>query len=674
MNIQMKAIAAAVLAVGFISAHASAADATPPAKKHAKHAAAAKPAAVTADQLQDLKRDMENQINSLKNELNDRDARLKQAQEAATAAQAAAARAEAAAGSQQQAVTDNAAAVSTLQTTVTDLKANQAMVVGTIQDDQAKVKKAIESPDVLHYKGVTLTPGGYFAGETIYRTHATGADEPTPFNAIPYEHADAYHLSEFYAGARHSRMSLLVQGKTDLGTLRGYVEADFLGTGTTSNANQSNSYVLRQRVVWGQLETPTHWAITTGQLWSLATETKKGLSNITSDIATPQVIDPNYVPGFAWTRQWGLRVTKTFPKAAFGVAVENPEFLYSATLAGDTPYAVLGSAGANGGNYNAAISGCSNASYTAYSESKGSVAAGTKFLNICSNLANITFNQAPDLIAKAAFDPGYGHYEVFGIARFAHETIFPNVTNNAFLYGGVTDTNGIKVAKISSAGAYNNAVVLGGVGASARIQTLFHKLELGAKGLYGEGVGRYGNSTLSDLTDKPNGEFAALRNTSVLTTADWTINPRLVAYFNWGGDFVGRAGYSSNTITGVKNFTAATTDANGLPVPGTITFATGLAGVGYGSKYSSNAGCKTDGNPAYTGVGFYPAGSCGAATQYVQEFTGGYWYDLYRGPAGRIRQGIQYGYAVRDGISDKAGVTGKGVENMFWTSFRYFLP
>ncbi len=678
MNIKMKAVAAAVLAAGLFSAQTFAADATPPVK-HAKHVAAkAKPAPVTADQLQDLKRDMENQINSLKNELNDRDAKLKQAQEAAAAAQAAAARAEAAAGAQQQAVTDNASAVSTLQSTVTDLKANQAMVVGTIQDDQTKVKKAIESPDVLHYKGVTITPGGYFAGETIYRTHATGADEPTPFNAIPYEHADAYHLSEFYAGARHSRLSMLVQGKSDLGTLRGYVEADFLGTGTTSNPNQSNSYVMRQRVVWGQLETASHWAITTGQLWSLAAETKKAISNVSGDIATPQVIDPNYVPGFVWTRQWGFRVTKTYPKSAFGIALENPQLLYSATLAGNTPYAVLGSAGANGGNYNAAVSGCSNASYTAYSESKGSVAAATKFLNICSNLANVTFNQAPDIIVKAAFDPGYGHWEILGIARFAHETIFPNVTNNAFLYGGVTDTNGVKVAKLSSAGAYNNAVVLGGIGASGRISTLHHKLDLGAKGLYGEGVGRYGNSTLSDLTDKPNGEFAALRNTSVITTAEWTINPRLVAYFNWGGDFVGRAGYTTTTITGVKNFTASTTtiDANGNPVtvPGTITFNVGDAAVGYGSKTSSNAGCKTDGNPAYTGVGFYPAGSCGAATQYVQEFTGGYWYDLYRGPAGRLRQGIQYGYAVRDGISDKAGITGRGVENMVWTSFRYFLP
>ena len=140
------------------------------------------------------------------------------------------------------------------------------------------------------------------------------------------------------------------------GTLRGYYEADWLGTGITSNNNQSNSYVLRQRVIWGQAETNNHWAFTGGQLWSLATEDKKGLSNLSGDIMTPQTIDPNYVVGFVWTRQYGFRVTKTWDKFALGVAAENPQFLYTASLAGNTPYAVLGSAGTNGGNYNAAIS------------------------------------------------------------------------------------------------------------------------------------------------------------------------------------------------------------------------------------------------------------------------------------------------------------------------------
>ena len=149
------------------------------------------------------------------------------------------------------------------------------------------------------------------------------------------------------------------EGKTSWGTLRGYYEADWLGTGITSNNNQSNSYVLRQRVIWGSAETNNHWKFAGGQMWSLATEDKKGISNASSDIMTPQTIDPNYVTGFVWTRQYGFRVVKSFEHAAFGIAAENPQLLYTASLAGNTPYAVLGSAGNNGGNYNAAVSACS---------------------------------------------------------------------------------------------------------------------------------------------------------------------------------------------------------------------------------------------------------------------------------------------------------------------------
>ena len=40
--------------------------------------------------------------------------------------------------------------------------------------------------------------------------------------ALPYEHADAYTLSEFYGSARQSRVSLMAEGKVNWGTLRGY--------------------------------------------------------------------------------------------------------------------------------------------------------------------------------------------------------------------------------------------------------------------------------------------------------------------------------------------------------------------------------------------------------------------------------------------------------------------
>ena len=127
------------------------------------------------------------------------------------------------------------------------------------------------------------------AGETVWRAKATGGDIPTAFSSIPYEGADAYSLSEFYGSARQSRLSLLAEGKTNWGTLRGYYEADFLGTGITSNNNQSNSYVLRQRVLYAEAKTNTNWTFVGGQFWSLAAEDKKG---ITSAPATSRLRRP----------------------------------------------------------------------------------------------------------------------------------------------------------------------------------------------------------------------------------------------------------------------------------------------------------------------------------------------------------------------------------------------
>ena len=57
----------------------------------------------------------------------------------------------------------------------------------------------------------------------------------------------------------------------------------------------------------------------------------------------------------------------------------------------------------------------------------------------------------------------------------------------------------------------------------------------------------------------------------------------------------------------------------------------------------------------------------------------GFWHRLTQGPKGGLRWGIQYSYFERLGWSGSNGTTGpkispKGVDNMVWTSFRYYLP
>jgi hypothetical protein len=128
--------------------------------------------------------------------------------------------------------------------------------------------------------------------------------------------------------------------------------------------------------------------------------------------------------------------------------MENAQLIYSASLAGNTPYAVDGSQGTSGGQFNPAINSCSAATsivnYTNQAETDSDdntidVAVPVyKTVNSCANVSNFSFNYAPDIIVKLAADPGWGHYEVIGIAGFAHETVYPGETTNGNLYGGLT--------------------------------------------------------------------------------------------------------------------------------------------------------------------------------------------------------------------------------------------
>jgi len=686
MNKQLKTLATLALVsalyAGQAQTTASGTTSTPSTTHKTTRSAAPKKPSVES-QIQSLREDMETQIQQLKQQLADRDQQLQQAQQAAAAAQAAAAQAQQQAAQQSGVLTENTQAVSSLQGAVSDLKTNNTSLATTVQEDQAKVEKQILNPDAIHFKGVTISPtGSFLAGETIYRTHATGGDIPTAFSSLPYEHADAYALSEFYGTARQSRVALMAEGKPSWGTVRGYYEADWLGTGITSNNNESNSYVFRQRVLWAQAALNSGWAFTGGQLWSLATEDKKGISNLSSDIMLPLTIDPNYVPGFVWERQYGFRVTKTFDHAAFGIAAENPQVLYTATLAGNTPYAVLGSAGTNGGNYNAAVSTCSPSTSIVNYTNQVNGGVDTylpvyKTVNSCANITNISFNVMPDFLAKAAFDPGFGHYEIFGVFRSAHETVYPGETTNGNLYGGLKDiVTGATVAPaLTTAGSYNNDIGLGGVGASGRVTVLSNKLTVGLKGLYGPGVGRYGATTLSDVTTAASGEFTPLHNLSALGTVEIAPTPRLIVYLNYGGDYAGRNSGVGTTLG------APSVGKSAAGVYGGHWAAPAAAAVGYGSYYLSNSACLTNAAPGYNGssTGFYPGGSCGAQTKDVQEGTLGYWYDFYRGDYGRVRLGMQYAYALRDSwsgapVAGVGAVAAKGIDNMFWTSFRYYLP
>jgi hypothetical protein len=445
----------------------------------------------------------------------------------------------------------------------------------------------------------------------VYRSAATGGDIDTAFTGIPLQNSNAAQLSEFYGSGRQSRLALKATGRLANMDLTGYYEMDWLGTGITSNNNQSNSYVLRQRQLWAQAALSSGWKFTGGQMWSLATETTKGLDNGTEIL--PATIDPQYTAGYVWTRQYGFRVSKDFGhKFWIGAAAENAETLNPAG-AGLPTNVLLGSGGTGGGLYN--------------------------------STANYSFNLAPDMIAKLAFEPGFGHYEVFGIARFFRDRIYPNevIVKNP---DGTTSVTG------SADGAYNDSTVGGGLGASGRATVLNKKLTVAVKGLWGDGTGRYGSSTIADITLRPNGQIAPLHNFSALGTIEANPTARLNLYINYGGDYVGRRYFGK---------------------------------TGYGSPLTNMSGCNTEPLPSTTatngGDGFTPStpANCGGNNKDVQELSTGYWYNFYSGPMGRLRQGVQYSYFQRNLWSGAGGTTNpggnaEGTDNVFETSFRYYLP
>ncbi|HXX45927.1 MAG TPA: hypothetical protein VEJ38_14455 [Candidatus Acidoferrales bacterium] len=470
-----------------------------------------------------------------------------------------------------------------------------------------------EPPTAIHIKGITLTPGGFMEGAAVWRQRALSSDVVTPFNTIPFSGASQAQMSEFNVSGRQSRISMLVEGKLHDVKIGGYYETDFLGTGITSNYTESNSFVLRQRQFFGQAAFDSGWMFTGGQMWTLLTETRRGLDNRTEVL--PLVIDGQYHVGFSWARQPGFRVTKNFDnKVWLGFSVENAETTLTAHGANNN--FIVGQYGASGGLLNP--------------------------------VANFAFSTAPDFVFKAAFEPGWGHYEIFGVVSTFRDRVFPNETAET----------------PSAAGAFNDHRVGGGIGANARVPLFNKHLDAAIHFLGGDGIGRYGSATLADVTARPDGTLAPIRNFQSLASLEWHTTPKLDIYAYVGGEYDARTGY-------IKS---------GSEVPN----------EGYGAIGLANYGCLTEPLPGSatstaTGVGgsagFVPGSlaECTGDTRNVIQGTLGFWYRFYQGPMGRVQTGLQYSYINRNtwsgaGATADTLATPHAVENMVMTSFRYYLP
>lgn len=347
--------------------------------------------------------------------------------------------------------------------------------------------------------GVKVTAGGYIEAAGIYRNKNENADLVSNFNAaIPFNNNVNAHQSEFRGTARGTRLSLLAEATPDQNTkLLGYVETDFLSN-TGANSIETNSYAPRLRQAYVGYER-NDWGLDVyaGQVWSLATLFKQGLSPRSE--ALPPGIEVATMPGFTYVRGPGLRVIKELDdkQVSIGFAAESPETNFGQVA---IPANVTATSSATSGTF--------------------SVANSTEV--------------APDLVAKVAVDPGFGHFEAFGLMRFLHDNINSTLRNDTVIAGG------------------------GGLG--AYVPVIDKYLDFQANAMYGAGIGRYGPALLPDYSFSPDGGINPIR------------------------EYMGSVGFTGHpTPTWMPYVFAGYEKA--------MRNASGTSGYGYGNPSISNAGC-----------------------------------------------------------------------------------
>ena len=461
---------------------------------------------------------------------------------------------------------------------------------------------------------VKLTWGGFLAAESVYRQHNTVSDMGTPFTSIPYPFSPQYGEHEFHGSARASRLSLLVEGTVDPAQkLTGYYEMDFLGTGVTSNYNQSNSWDMRLRQAFFTYDnSDSGFHFLAGQAWSLATQDTVGITPRKENV--PLTIESNYVAGFNYTRNWQIRLVKDFgPTVWAGLSLENPaEQVYAST-----------GAIANNASLNGLIVNWAN--------------PGNTFLGSGGFANNFNTETAPDVIGKLAFDPGWGHFEALGMVRFFTDSVFTCAPASV-------PASGVCPFTTANVGSASSHVTIGdGVGGSVLLPVVPKFLDVQGSVLYGKGIGRYGASQLSD----------------VVVASDGTLSPITALHFLVGAVAHPWAGLDVYGYAGMEK--AESNLFASAAAPGV---------TGFGNPNVVNTGCGIVTGASFTGG----ASNCTAINKEVDMATIGFWQNVLKGSYGRVAAGLQYEYIKRKSFDTIPGNGGavSTEDNIFLTSLRYY--
>lgn len=395
---------------------------------------------------------------------------------------------------------------------VSELKTAVSATTATVAKEETKIGN-FEHPASIAYKGLRITPGGYLEMTEYFRSNATLSDQGTPFQSIPLESqvSGGYnsHLTEVGFTARDSRISLKLDAGTDTTKLTGFYEVDFFGTGTTSNPNQTTSYVPRMRQAWSRARFSNGWTVTGGQMWSLITLNRKGTDADT--FWAPNIIEAQYSVGFDWGRFAELRVSKTLhERVALALGLANPSYLNSGANADVSGLASNG-AGLDG---NSLLSTCTQST-------------ATPPVVTCTNTPLYSTNLAPDMIVKLAYDdPKLGHLELKALTRFFRD----------------------RVVATSTVPGWNNTGLGGGVGAGIITPIVPKKLDFVAQGMYGKGISRYQDAGQYDFVVRSTDHnMQTIKTFSALAGFESHPDKRTELDLFFGNEYYARSTYLNGT-------------------------------------------------------------------------------------------------------------------------------
>ena len=208
-----------------------------------------------------------------------------------------------------------------------------------------------------------------------------------------------------------------MEGKLATAKIGGYYEADFLSAGTTSNNRQSNSYTWRTR----QAFAPGHLGQRLAIDWRPDVDTGDGKQKRHQQPArspthcrsirnTSSATPGRGSTGFRVVKNFDDKFALAFPSKAPQSTIGGRGFSTVTTINGAAAPAMIVTSGATTsitGNFFINAPGAGGGLYNAFDAN------------------GYTVNKAPDLIVKAAADPGFGHYELFGIVSFFRDRIYP---------------------------------------------------------------------------------------------------------------------------------------------------------------------------------------------------------------------------------------------------------